>query len=318
MSWKETFLGLPNSFKNLTNCKTIKKIEKNLPDIMVVGGIILNGLAIYQTVKSTEKASKILKEKDERLNKVQEALDRDDISEEEYSEEDAKNDITKIKVQTVIKLVEEAAKPCGLYVAGTALILGGYFEEKKRYIVAAGLATTINQTFKDYRQRVRDEEGTEKDLHYMYGTEEHEEVTTETDEEGKKVKHKETVSEIVGEVDGMSPYSVIWGERFIDGRKNPHWDKNKNFNLSFLKIQESIANDILNRRGYIFLNEVRESIGLKATPYGAIVGWKKGNGDNFVDFGIYHNERDSIKRMFNNENVFVLDFNVDGPIYDLL
>ena len=89
----------------------------------------------------------------------------------------------------------------------------------------------------------------------------------------------------------------------------------------FLKDQQRYANDRLKTKGCLFLNEVYDMLGIPRTKAGAIVGWifdeKHPNGDNFVDFGIYdiHNDK---KRDFVNgyERTILLDFNVDGVIYD--
>jgi hypothetical protein len=49
------------------------------------------------------------------------------------------------------------------------------------------------------------------------------------------------------------------------------------------------------------------------------VGWryKKGSGDDYIDFGIWDGERDAVKDFFNGrEGAIGLDFNVDGVIWD--
>lgn len=76
-----------------------------------------------------------------------------------------------------------------------------------------------------------------------------------------------------------------------------------------------MANDRLHARGHLFLNEVYEALGLPHTQAGAVVGWVVGNGDNFVDFGLYTGEaaRDFVN---GREGSILLDFNVDGIVYD--
>ena len=79
-----------------------------------------------------------------------------------------------------------------------------------------------------------------------------------------------------------------------------------------LKAAEQSANVLLNARGYITLNEVLRSIGMPETSAGQIVGWQtKGNGDGYIDF--------RAKQIVDDDDfdkiVFMLDFNVDGPIY---
>jgi hypothetical protein len=80
---------------------------------------------------------------------------------------------------------------------------------------------------------------------------------------------------------------------------------------------------MLEKKGYLFLNDVYEMLGFERTKAGQVVGWiynlDDPNGDNHVDFGIYDGNN-ADKRQFVNglERAILLDFNVDGPILDLI
>ena len=71
--------------------------------------------------------------------------------------------------------------------------------------------------------------------------------------------------------------------------------------------------------------DVYDMLGIPRTKAGQIVGWlyrpedPNYKGDNHVDFGIYDYTKE-INRDFVNgyERTILLDFNVDGPIYDLI
>ena len=91
----------------------------------------------------------------------------------------------------------------------------------------------------------------------------------------------------------------------------------------FLKSEQNYANDRLKARGYLFLNEVYERLGIPPTKAGQIVGWvydpnnPNHNGDNYVDFGLYNIHKEKTRDFVNGyEEVILLDFNVDGPILD--
>ena len=91
------------------------------------------------------------------------------------------------------------------------------------------------------------------------------------------------------------------------------WTKDPERNKFFLFAQQSYANELLKSRGYLFLNEVLDMLGLPRTKLGQIVGWiydlDDPMGDNFVDFGIYEPDRVGI-----DDTIRVLNFNVDGNI----
>ncbi len=99
------------------------------------------------------------------------------------------------------------------------------------------------------------------------------------------------------------------------------WTKDAEYNLLFLKQQQANATSLLEKKGFLFLNEVYEMLGIPFSKEGQLVGWiyNKDNpiGDNYVDFGLYDISRN---RGFVNgfERSVLLDFNVDGMIFDKL
>jgi hypothetical protein len=106
--------------------------------------------------------------------------------------------------------------------------------------------------------------------------------------------------------------------RFFD-ESCPSWNTNGEYNLIFLNCQQKYANDLLNSRGHVFLNEVYDMLGTPRSTAGSVTGWLKtedGSTVNFVDFGIY--DEDHVVRDFVNgaEGSILLDFNLDGVIYD--
>ena len=89
----------------------------------------------------------------------------------------------------------------------------------------------------------------------------------------------------------------------------------------FLRAQENYANDKRRRYGHVFLNEVYELLGIPHSQAGAVVGWVRDSevGDGYISFGIY-DYTDANARQFVNgyESAILLDFNVDGTIWDLI
>lgn len=105
--------------------------------------------------------------------------------------------------------------------------------------------------------------------------------------------------------------------RFFD-ESCPAWTTNSEYNLTYLKQQQMYANELLKARGYMFLNEVYDMLGIARTKAGQVLGWiydaENATGDNYIDFGI-HNECN--KRFINGyDRIALLDFNVDGIILD--
>jgi hypothetical protein len=96
------------------------------------------------------------------------------------------------------------------------------------------------------------------------------------------------------------------------------WQRQYGQNQFFINCQQNYANERLRARGHIFLNEVYDMLGFERTKQGAVVGWLlNGEGDGYVDFGVFKNNEDTVSRFLNHhERNILLDFNVDGIIYD--
>jgi hypothetical protein len=158
---------------------------------------------------------------------------------------------------------------------------------------------------------VIEEFGEEKDKQYRTGVHVIPKGSTIIDAEGNQKKSKE-------EVRTVDPNGVSVNARFFD-ETCPQWSKTAEYNLAFLKCQQNYANDLLHSRGHIFLNEVYDMLGIPRSQAGSVVGWVKGNGDDYIDFGIF-DVTDGRKRDFVNgyERNILLDFNVDGIIYNLI
>ena len=96
------------------------------------------------------------------------------------------------------------------------------------------------------------------------------------------------------------------------------WTNDPELNKMFLRQQEKYATELLKKRGYLFLNEVYDMLGLPRSKAGQIVGWlyDENNpvGDNYVDFNLYSEQNEDFINQY--EKSVLLDFNVDGVILD--
>lgn len=95
----------------------------------------------------------------------------------------------------------------------------------------------------------------------------------------------------------------------------PGWTKYPEYNLMYLRTQERYANEMLNHKGYLFLNDIYKMMDLNVSKAGQIIGWIKGEG-KFVDFGL----NSKINERFRNGeiNTATLEFNVDEEILSKL
>lgn len=286
--------------------RAVLKVKKYGPEIAMATSVICGVAAFATTIKQTLKIDEVLDKKEEKLDEMKKALKDSYV---DYSEKDFKEDEKKLVVKTRVEIAKLYIVPASLFLTSTGLSICAFLKMRARYLGAVAAYNAVSLSFKEYRRRVVEKDGVEKDFEYMYGTSDPEKII---DENGNEV-------DVPKGIVGFSPYSIIWSEYLPSGRKNVEWDANEKFNEMFLSANQNTANDILNRRGHIFLNEVLDMIGYPHTKAGSVVGWVKDNpnGDSVVDFGIYNKDTDKAKKILR-EGDFLLDFNVDGVIWDLI
>lgn len=293
----------------IVNTTTIK-IKKHSPEILIVAGVIGTVASAVMACKATTKLSTVLEEHKNDVDAVHKCSDDEELK-GEYSKEDAKKDLTIIYAQTGVKLAKLYAPAIALGALSLTSIIASNNILRKRNVALAAAYATVDKSFKEYRSRVVDRFGeqVDKELKYDIKAKKFEE-TVKDPETGKEKKVKSTVN--VANAD--SGYA-----RFFD-ETCKGYEKDTQYNLCVLHGQEQYANDMLHARGYIFLNDVYDMLGIDRTKEGQIVGWvyDKNNevGDNFVDFGILETNRETEDGSY--EPAILLDFNVDGNILDLI
>lgn len=297
--------------------KTYKKVElkaiKHSPEILAGVGVVGVVGSLVMACKATTKLSDILDESKEQLDKIKEVA-ADPAYEEKYSQDDAKKDTTITYVQTAMKVTKLYAPSVILCAGSLGCLLASNNILKKRNAALSAAYMTVDKSFKEYRKRVADRFGeeVEKEIRYNIKAEE----ITKVDEDGNEVTETVKVMDGTDDPNSYSDYA-----RFFD-ESCAAWQNDAEYNLTFLKAQQQYANDLLKSRGRLFLNEVYRMLGIDETKAGQVVGWvynpDNPTGDNFVDFGIYNMQRERVRAFVNGyEPNILLDFNVDGVIWDL-
>lgn len=291
------------------------QIKKHSPEILMVAGIAGTIASTVLACKATTKLDKILKENKETVEKIHEAVESDAI---DYTVEDSKKDLTLVYTQTGVKLLKLYAPAIALGAVSIVGIVAGHNILRKRTVALAAAYAVVDKGFKDYRKNVVSRFGEEIDKELRYNIKAKEIEVETVDEKGKKKTTKEIVNVLPeGALAQYSEYA-----RFFDA-SSANFEKDPEYNLMFLRRQQDYANEILRSRGHLFLNEVYDMLDIQRTKAGQVVGWiydeKNPNGDNCVDFGIYNTNNEAARRFVNGlEYNILLDFNVDGVIYDLI
>ena len=289
------------------------QVKKHSPEILMVAGIAGTIVGTVLACKATTKVSEIIEEKNKNVEDVHTCLEDNT---KEYTEEDSKKDLTIIYAQTGVKLFKLYAPAIGVMTLSFASIIAGHKVLKKRNIAIAAAYAAIDKGFKQYRKNVIEEFGEGVDQQMRFGLKAKE--IKKKDKDGKTVKETEYYIDPEGNpLDNISEYA-----RFFDAASE-NFAKDPEYNMMFLRRQQDYANEMLKSRGHLFLNEVYDLLDIPRSKAGQVVGWvydKNGNtkGDNYVDFGLYRNDQGTRRFVNGLEYNILLDFNVDGVIYDLI
>lgn len=271
-------------------------LQKNAPTILTGAGIVGFIATTALTIRATTKAVDALPVIAEDVRIVKQQIKDDDVHGRE-----AQKELVKVYAHSSLVMAEIFWPALLTGSASIACVIAAHGMMVKRQASLVAAYTALDAGYRAYRSRVREEFGEEKELALYRNPK----TRTVYDDE------MERPCEIIDTDDTMpSPYA-----RFFD-ECSPNWTKTPEYNLMFLRAQQDWANDRLHAHGYLFLNEVYEALGLQRSQAGQIVGWQlKGNGDGFVDFGLYA-IGDECNRAFVNiiEHTVLLDFNVDGVI----
>lgn len=290
-------------------------LKKYSPEILLGVGIVGSVASTVLACKATLKVDQVLEENKRlfaRIDEAKAALDKTI-----YSEDDYKHDVVIVYVKASMNFVKLYGPSVSLGLASIGLILTSHGILSKRNAAILAAYKVLDSAYSNYRKKVIADVGEEADAFYRFGV--HKEKVTEKviDSKGKEkeVEKEVLVAPNSNEVVDESVYARWFDESSLE------WKHEHNYNIFFLKAQQNHANDMLHAHGHLFLNEVYDMLGIPRSNAGAIVGWVNGgSGDDFVDFGIF-NPKNEVNRDYINgyENrAILLDFNVQGPIWDLI
>lgn len=287
--------------------KAVMKLKKHSPEILVVAGIAGTVVSAVLACKATTKVAEILDETKGTLDTIHEGMETGAINGQEYTTDDGKKDTVVVYAQTGMKLAKLYGPAIILGTLSITSILASNNILRKRNVALVAAYAAIDKSFKEYRGRVIERFGDQVDTELKYGIKAKKFEEIEVDPEtGKEKKVKKTV--MVADPNLQSDYAVYFDS------KSRNYETNPDYNRMFLKAQQAFANDKLQTRGHLFLNEVLDDLDLPRTPAGQIVGWTKDGPDGYVNFRIVEVERETEDGR--HEPALLLDFNVEGNIWE--
>lgn len=298
-------------------------LKKYSPEILIGVGIAGVVGSTVLACKATLQCEEILDKHQENLEKVETCLvlcaEEGEPDTPDYTEEQAQKDRIIIHTNTVISFVKLYAPAATLLAASVGCILGGYRIMSKRNVALMAAYKVIEEAFTNYRKRVRDELGDGKDAHFLYGTDTIESDEIVVDEDGKERVEKRKKEELIPGAK-LSGFARIFEEDKPDQMGgwtgSTQWCKIHDYNLEFLTRKEAHFNDMLAAKGFVTINDVFDELGFDRTEAGMICGWryKSERGDGYISF--HPRGIDGKWIMGTDGDSIILDFNIDGVIFD--
>lgn len=269
-------------------------LKKNSPNIMFVVGI---GGVVTSTVlacRATLKLSEILPEMKSELEEVK-------TTNTAISSDENKRDIAFVYGKNTIRVAQLYAPAVVVGSFSIAALTGSHVTLNRRNAGLTAAYAAVSKAYDEYRNRVKIEVGEDREKDIYHAT--YMEKVEQLDGKMKEVKRADP--------NNWSPYARFFDEGSIN------WQKNSELNRLFVQCQQTYANNLLHSRGHVFLNEVYDMLGIDRSQAGQVVGWVLNHdGDNYIDFGMF--EANSSRFINGWEASVLLDFNVDGVIYDKL
>lgn len=276
------------------------------PELLMGVGTISMGLSIFSAIGNAMKFDAQLKKHNERLEK----LDAIQIAQNEgtATEEMQAINVKQARMSTYIDTAKCAIVTFAPTIGFAAISICSFFGAagimKGRYATLASAFAGLASKEKFLESRIVEEYGEDK-LRELKMEKASNVINAHVDEE---------TGEVIEERKEPPVVHSMFSKWFDEG--NEHWTKSAENNRYFLDQKEQWANRMLETRGYLFLNEVYEMLGMEKTQAGAIFGWLDKGEQYQVNFGIFNADY-APKRDFVNgtERSILLEFNVeDTPI----
>lgn len=274
---------------------SILRTKKNSPHIFFAGGVIGIIGSTVLACRSTLKLEEVVDEANTNIGTVKELHKSGTVDDET----DYYKSLGLVYAKSAIQVGKLYAPALVLGTASVAALTGSHVAMTRRNAALTATAGLIAKAYDDYRDRVRRELGEEHELEIYHAV------------DSKVIAQRDGIREVV-KISDPNRWSMY--ARFFDESCSA-WEKNAEINRIYVQSQQNYFNHRLQAYGHVFLNEVYDAFGMERSQPGAVVGWViSDDGDNYIDFGMF----EAYNRDFVNgqERSILLDFNVDGVIYD--
>lgn len=276
----------------------VRATKKHSPTILLVAGI--GGLLAAGTgavIVAAKKEPKIQKDYPCYNKKPEDIIPFQSSDVTEKCSMDVAEKVKEDKKAVRIERVKMYGPFVLIAVLSTSSLVMSHVILKKRYAALATAYSALALSFAEYRKRVKDALGEDK---------EREIYLTSSESENKEITESETKH--------ISPTINPYVRRFNKDCRGFY--RNRSHTLDEIKLTLAHLNDLLRIRpdGIVTFNEALETYGFDKVDYGQLTGWvrQSSSGDDKIDIRLDDTE---VEKFLNYEiDYLTFDFNVDGEI----
>lgn len=293
---------VPNKVSTAVS-KTALKASKYSPQVLFGAGVVGVVATAVLTAKATLGLEEILD--DARLLSDQVSA----LPDEKYTSQQRTQALIYVKVKTFGQIVKLYLPALVVGSLSIAALTGSHRILTKRNIGLTAAYGALDKGFREYRGRVVDEVGEEKERHIRHGVTK-ERVAVVDEKTGKKTVVEKNVQT-------GSPYSDY--ARLFSDQTSKLWSPRTELNFVILRGIQTQMNENLKAYGFVMLNDVYQELGFEKTTLGQQVGWvyDTEKGDGVIDFGIFDDDKNTWDYLIGRtDGAIWLDFNVDGLVFD--
>lgn len=286
-------------------------IKNNEVELLLGAGILTGVATVIVACVQTTKAEEVLDHMQDDLTQIHNATEAAKQGLCDYSQSTRTTDLVGVYARTAFGMIRNYAPAAALGAVSIFCILKAYGIQKRQYAVLMGAYTALDKAYQEYRSRVLKKLGPDADRYFRTGA--YEVEIPKLDADGKPTGETEKIT-VFDDDAGHSMYA-----KFFDHHSRS-WTPDALSNLTFLRSVQLQMQRQLDTEGCVFLNDVYDMLGMPREPYGQIVGWFKDEGEaKQIDFGIMEGWKEAMKDHCDPyDKAILLDFNVDGPVWEKL
>lgn len=290
-------MKLPESLTR-TISRQVLKTKMHSPHILFGVGLAGAVTTVVLACRATLKLEKVADDIHSDLQAVK-ALGEGKQNNDEYANNDYYRDLLYVYGKSALRVTQLYGPSVVVGTASVIFLTGSHVQLSRRNQALTVTLAAVSKAFDEYRIRVQDEIGKERELNIYRGIRE------------EKVEGQKELVKVTDLKEGPSAFSRVFDANC------PNFKNSAELNRLFLQCQEAYANHLLTARGHVFLNDVYDQLGFDRTSPGAIYGWVRNGDQGYINFGMYEAVNTYPIHAFDLKAV-VLDFNVDGVVYHLI